>query len=297
MAARWNDRLRGGVRLLILERKFYQPPSFPIKKETYLAIEEQFHLPENTLSAFSNECGMSSHSLDVAEGTGTIQRLRMVMKATQKFQIGNYGLAFSHDFATGFSTGILHGTGVTANGRDFDLWSENPASEILEHLKTAYRFWAHPLCLPIVLLQHHLARADYFCTIVLSNKHLDIQRQLGSSRSGRLYGHRARNLATELPVHQARVNLKELTIEMSGLIFETTHFRNVSDWQCSCLKLLGEILTELVDLNGSSTDVRSMRATIRYLLSSAESLYRYNNGLRENSNADMNIVSMDSFER
>ncbi|KAI0480008.1 hypothetical protein F4859DRAFT_478090 [Xylaria cf. heliscus] len=282
--------LRGGIRLLVLERTYYQPASFPIKKETYLAIEKQFTLPENTLYTLSNESGMSTHFLDIDERTGTLKRLSMIIKAHQKFQVGNYGLAFSHDFVTGISTGILHGTGVTQYGYDHNLWDMQAAAEVFEHIKAAHHIWTHPLCLPATLLQHHLLRTDYFCTVILSNRGTELQHQLGTVRAGRLFGGQAQDIATELPVKQAKFNLRELTVEMSSLTFDAIWFCSVSDWQCSCLKLFLDILAEMEYLDKGLKETRHIRARIRYLSSLADSIKRYNNAMKENGQADMNVL-------
>ncbi|TGJ84137.1 hypothetical protein E0Z10_g4623 [Xylaria hypoxylon] len=278
------------IRLLVLERQSFHPASFHIKMETYLAIEKHFALPEDTLLALSNEQGMSAHSLDIDEETGKLKRLRMVIKAHQKFQVGNYGLAFSYDFDTNVSTGILHGTGVTQYGYDYSLWSKQVAAELFEHIKAARRFWAHPLCLPTVLLQHHLLRTDYFCTITLGDQHMAVQYQLGAVRSGRLHGVQARDIAAELPVRQAKISLAELTVTMSSLMFDVIWYCSVSDWQCSCLKLLLEALTEMEDAGMASKEARLMRPKIRFLTALAESIKRSTNGMRENGQADMSVL-------
>ncbi|KAJ2972288.1 hypothetical protein NUW58_g9216 [Xylaria curta] len=286
-----GNALRGGIRLLFLERLYYQPPSFHIKKDTYLAIEREFSLPENTLLALSNNSGLSTHAFDVDKQTGRLKRLGMIVKASQKFQVGNYGLAFSYDFATGLSTGIVHGTGVTQHGNDYKLWSTHAAAEIFEHIKAGRHFWNHPLCLPTTLLQHHILRTEYFCTIVLSNKFTDMQHQLGTVRAGRLFGQRAQNIALEMPVQQAKGSLREMTVSMSSLMFDTIYFGTVSDWQCSCSKLLLELLTEIESLNRGERRVSLiMGSKIRFLASSAESMKRHNNGMKENGQADMDIL-------
>ncbi|KAI1813820.1 hypothetical protein GGS20DRAFT_551625 [Poronia punctata] len=285
-----NNACRGGIRLLVLERALYRPPSFHIRKETYLDIEKRFNLPENTLLAVSNEGGMSTHVLDIDEETGNPKSLSMIIKAHQKFQVGNYGLAFSYDFATSISTGILHGTGVTQTGGDYGLWSKQAAAEIFEHVKTARHLWTHPLFLPTILLQHHLLRADYFCTVVLANRLTDVQHQLGTVRAGRLFGRQALNIATELPVKEAKVSLSELTVEMSSLTFDAIWFCSVSDWQCSCLVLLREVLVKIESLESRPRWKRLMHAKIQYLSSLAESIKRHNSGIKETGQADMNVL-------
>ncbi|KAI0427490.1 hypothetical protein F5Y09DRAFT_333297 [Xylaria sp. FL1042] len=262
-----------GIRLLVLERTYYQPPSFYIKQETYLAIEKQFSLPEDSLFAFANDNGMSTYVLDVDEKTGNLRNLSMIIKAHQKFQVGNYGLAFSYDFNTKVATGILHGTGVTQFGDDYGLWNKPAAAEIFQHIQAVRHLWAHPLCLPTILLQHHLLRTDHFCTVTLNNRHTYVQQQLGV-----------------LPVQEAKVNLAELTVALSGLTFDAVWFGNVSAWQCSCMKLLLEILTEVEGTGLRSRETGSMRAKIRYLTSLAEGIKRQTIAAKENGQADMSVL-------
>lgn len=289
-----DEQIKGGVRLLFVERSLYQPPSYDIGKPTYLAIAEQFNLPEEAVHALSNLCGVSTYSLDVDEINETPQSLRMVIKASQKFQVGNYGLAFSHDFATGISCGILHGTGVTTYGKDYDLWEKPPVLEIFEHIKNTHHLWSQPMFLATILLQHHFLRTDYFCTIILANKFTDLQFQMGTSRAGRLNGVPAPNLAAQMSVPQAKVSLRAMTVAMSSLMFDINWFCSVSDWECTCLKQIAEVHAEVEGFIGRSRAFRLMREKIQYLLASAESIKLHNNRMREAGQTDMSIVSLCS---
>ncbi|KAF2036500.1 hypothetical protein EK21DRAFT_83465 [Setomelanomma holmii] len=215
----------------------------------------------------------------------------MVLKTYQKFQIGNYGLAFSHTFATGVSTGILHGTGAASYGEDYSLWAKIASMEIHQHIQAAQQMWNHPLFLPATIMQHHLIRSDYFCTVVLCNMFTDMQQQLGTTRSGRLYRTEGESsLATDAPVPQAKDSLRDLTIQMNSLMHELIEFCAVSNWQHACLKHLGDILTEIEDANQCSIYNNAMRLTLQRLLVLAESLRRGNNATREHGQADMNIL-------
>lgn len=214
----------------------------------------------------------------------------MLFKAAQKFQVGNYGLAFSYDFSTKVTTGILHGTGVTRWKRDYDIWQMHAAAEIFENIKAMRSLWTHPLFMPATLLQHHICRLDYYCTVVLDGQLTKVQTQLGTTRAGRLAGTRG-NLATDLPIQRAKVNLKELTVAMSSFVYEAIWFCGVSEWQISCLRLLGDVLIELKDIKTEPTKHALMAARIRFLTSSAEGIKKHNNALRENGQADMGVVS------
>ena len=275
---------------MILERAYYQPPSFNIKKSTYRAVAQRFHLDEHTLLASSSESGLSSHSIELDE-KGNPERLNMIIKASQKFQVGNYSLSFSHDLITGFSTGILHGTGVTQHGGDYEVWLSHPAAELFELLKASARFWAHPLCLPVLVLHHHLQRTQYFCTVILSNQLTDVQEQLGVMRAGRLHGIEAQSNLSTLPVQQAKTSLKDLTAGMSNLEYETIWFCGVSDWQCETMVFLRDVLTEISGLVKDLKGTQAMKAHIRYLAATAASVKRHNVSMKENTHADMSVVS------
>ena len=55
-----DAKLVGGIRLIISEQEYYRPPSYSLSKESYLRVEEEFHLPQVTLVALSNEGGTCS---------------------------------------------------------------------------------------------------------------------------------------------------------------------------------------------------------------------------------------------
>ncbi|KAF2009029.1 hypothetical protein BU24DRAFT_497592 [Aaosphaeria arxii CBS 175.79] len=289
-----NAMVTGGVRLLILERALYQPSSYPIKQETFREISSYFRLPASTLIALSPEAGYLTHTLGLDPITGSPDFLTIILKTPQKFQVGNYGLAITHDFTTGISTGILHGTGVIANANGYSLWRDTAGIEILDLLKEVQQEWTLPLCLPTVLLNHHILRTDYFCSIILGNQHTELQSQLGTTRAGRLAGRKGHNIATEKPFQQAKVNLRDLTVGLSSLLFDIIWFCSVTEWQCEAVTDLDSILVELSQLaTGNATSnlqTRSTRAKVRHLTSLAKGLKRQMTAMKEVGQADMSVL-------
>lgn len=241
--------------------------------------------------ALGNNGGLSMHTAETDEATGALKRLTMVLKASQKYQIGNYGLAFTHDFTSGTTSGILHGTGVTYEGRDHEDWEKWPAAEIFELFKTSRRFWSHPLGLPLIVLQHHVLRTDYFCKCVLSDRSMEVQRKLGVMRAGRLQNMNGPFIATDVPVHKAKLNLTQLTIDVNSLMFEAIYFCRVSDWQCGALTLLQEILSANKGFGRSQNDAEAFRVKLGFLAASAESIRHSNAALKELGEVNMNVVS------
>lgn len=170
-----------------------------------------------------------------------------VIKAPQKYQIANYGLSMSHDFITGLTTGLLHGTGVMTNRNDFPAWRDSPSVEIFDLLCAVPHLWNHPMLLPTILPQHHIYRTEQFCTIQLEDRANHLQHQLGMSRAGRLNRIPGpfEDPSADKSIKETKVNLHNLTGEINTLIVEMTWFNQVSDWECGIIEFLSRILDEV----------------------------------------------------
>jgi hypothetical protein len=222
----------------------------------------------------------------------------IVIKASQKYQIGNYGLSISHDFTTRITTGLLHGTGVMLNRKDFPAWRNSPSVEIFDLIKAVPHLWTQPMLLPTILLQHHIYRTEKFCVIQLGDRANKLQDLLGMSRAGRLNRLRGpyEDPAGGRPINDAKVSLHNLTGEMKTCIDEVIWFCAVSDWECDCVDFLSHTLDEMQDLVGSCassvpSEVREIRECIEYLASAAKSLKGHINSGRERLQADFTVVS------
>ncbi|KIN06847.1 hypothetical protein OIDMADRAFT_139651 [Oidiodendron maius Zn] len=294
-----DSNFEGGIRLVICEREWYQPPSFSMSMQSYLRIEEEFSLPQATLHALTNKCGIFSRYVEYDEKRpGKLKRIGIVVKAAQKYQVGNYGLSLSHDFETHVTTGLLHGTGVMNNRNDFPAWKESPSVEIFDLIKSVPHLWSQPMLLPAILLQHHISRAEIFCTLHLDDKANRLQNQLGMSRAGRLHLLRGPygDPAGERPIKDTKVNLHNLTGELNTCITELIRFCRVSDWECDCVEFLARTLDEVASTAefhaySNLPEAREIRECIEYLASAAKGLKGHNNKTKERLQADFNVLS------
>jgi hypothetical protein len=228
----------------------------------------------------------------------------IVIKVPQKFQVGNYGLSVSHDFTTRITAGLLHGTGVMNKRDDFHIWPNCPSIEIFELIKAVPHLWTHPMLLPTILLQHHIYRAEQFCTTELNDRANHIQWQLGMSRAGRLNRIRGPFMdpAGGRPIQDTKVNLHNLTGEINTFITELIWFCKVSGWECECARFLSCTLGEVTDLTSNSncsdivlSETREVRECIEYMTSAATGLNGHNNGLKESLQSDFNVVSAQLY--
>jgi len=202
----------------------------------------------------------------------------------------------SHDFATGITTGILHGTGVMINRNDFPAWRHCPSVEIFDLISAVPHLWDHPMPLPTILLQHHLYRTEHFCTIQLGDRANHLQNQLGMSRAGRLNGLRGpyEVPAADRPIKDTKVNLHNLSGEMNAVIIEMIGFTHVSNWECDALDFLSRTMDEIAESRnlGPQTGTKEIRECIEYLDSAAKGLRGDNINQRDRVQADFNVVSL-----
>lgn len=290
---RHNDpaEITGGFRLLIIERRLYEPCSFSVARTKFDAIVRLFNLPEITIGGLTTECGISWYDIEHNDD-GSPNRLVMIIRAAQKHQIGNYGLVFSYDFNTGMSTGILHGTGITRQRvNHYELWSTDHSSELVEIAKSIHQAWAHPLCLPLLVMQHHAQRMDYYCTVKLSLQSTQVTDRLGAERAGRLWRSEGRDLVGKVPVHEAKADLRKLTTAMSNLAFEAIWISGVSEWQCETMETLQRMLKEITTTKHKVSGGRFVRTRISFLEAMISSIKRYNANMKENGQKDMSVVS------
>lgn len=216
-----------------------------------------------------------------------------IIRAPQKYQVANYGLAVSYDFMTGLSTGILHGTGVVNRRADFPLWPKTPSAELFDAIESSAAMSAEPLYLPVVLLQHHLYRSREFCTVYMDKFYNEIQAGLGMSRAGRLHGMgEYEDPIGDKSINETRVSLRNLTGELNTLMTEAIWFSQVSEWHLEYANFLSDALGDLFRKAAApeGTEQRAIRETIAYLGTCARGLRRQTNAAKERAAADFNIV-------
>ena len=105
------------------------------------------------------------------------------------FQLGNYGLALSHSFETGATSAFLHGWSLlTQTNHVTGAPMLSHTERIQELIKSSVSLWAHPLLIPLILLEEHKYRVESFVQQELSPKTTSLESRLGVTYSGRLAG-------------------------------------------------------------------------------------------------------------
>jgi hypothetical protein len=155
------------------------------------------------------------------------------------------------------------------------------------------------MLLPTILLQHHIYRAERFCTIQLDDRANKLQTQLGMFRAGRLNRLRGpyEDPAEERLIKDTKVNLHNLTGEMNTCITKMIRFCHVSDWECDCVDFLARTVDEVASLLETRADsgTREIRECIEYLASAATGLRGRNNRGKERLQAGFNVVGLNPY--
>lgn len=183
------------------------------------------------------------------------------------------------------------------NRGDFSSWRDNPSVEIFDLIKAVPHLWMQPMLLPTIILQHHIYRAEGFCTIQLDDRVNKLQSLLGMSRAARLSGLEGpyEDPAGERPIKDTKVNLHNLTGEMNTCLTELILFCQVSEWEQDCVAFLIRTLDEVTAPIGSSINSallgnREIRECIEYLVSVTAGLNGHNIRAKERLQADFNVV-------
>ncbi|KAL4864917.1 hypothetical protein BDV12DRAFT_158175 [Aspergillus spectabilis] len=175
----------GGIRLLACDYTLFKKVSLGISREAFDLVEARLDLHPATLP-----------SLEVATGTfskhvNTRSRISIILKAPQKYEIGNHMLSLAHDPSTGWTTALLAGESIVdsaGNTNDMSLPLSGPLSPcvvVRAYLTSTTALWGHPLTLPSIILTDHLKRLQRHSTGDLTRQVMYIEEQLGVTRVGR----------------------------------------------------------------------------------------------------------------
>lgn len=215
------------------------------------------------------------------------------MKLPQKYQIGNFGLSMTFDLSTRRTTALLHGTGLLVDGTSGAYPNNSQLDAVLSLIQAVSSMWAHPLCLPTTILQHHLALTERFRRHVLDKRVTQVQDDLGFTKAGRLSLKRGTADFLKSPVSDSRGNLRHLTAEMNTVATEIMFFVHVADWDCECAAFLGRVCEDVaVRLPLGGCEAAEMLETLDYAVSASKMLRSQLDMLRQVMASELGIVCL-----
>ncbi|PSS03342.1 hypothetical protein BD289DRAFT_191491 [Coniella lustricola] len=181
-----NSKARqGGLRLLLAQGAGHFARNVP-SEILSPAVLDALHLPSCTLPTFQHPSGMCTRHMYPAGSTlDSCERLSLVFRSPQKWEMSIGGFAVSYDFATRTTTALSYGT-------IFDIWhftntaSPPPAlSAFLAQLTRTQTLMHHVCYLPCLFLALHVERVRTYVMDDLSARVIDIEASIGITKAGR----------------------------------------------------------------------------------------------------------------
>lgn len=267
---------------------------FDLTESTFLGIEKEFDLHKATLHAFNELSGTCSSFVE-RSASSQVERLSIVLKAPQKYQIANYAVSVSHKLNSNATNAMLYGQEVTQ-----DMWPEDrnsatvPAQlpSICNLLRKMSACWGHPLLIPTILILHHYSRLKPYVADGLWVRLDHIQLRLGVTKVGSSSIRSTKSLV-DLPIDKARVEASRLTELLNTYLTEVLQLLRLAEWELECIDVL----------NGSLTDIRKGSARrsdgddeieemLKYLSYACRTLLTELDRLKACANCQLDVVSI-----
>ncbi|KAB8237140.1 uncharacterized protein BDW43DRAFT_307421 [Aspergillus alliaceus] len=179
----------GGVRLLICDYTSFPHPLLGMSFENYCLVESTLGLHPATLPALQVHAGTFSGHFKSSQEK---DKISIVLKAPQKYEIANYMLSLTHDPTSRWTTALLAGEAIIEPPHLFGEYPSDipirfraPAGVIRASLMQSPEAWNNPLTLPCILVTDHLKRLQNYSTGSLTQEVMIIEEQLGVTRVGR----------------------------------------------------------------------------------------------------------------
>ncbi|KAK2009781.1 hypothetical protein LZ32DRAFT_608182 [Colletotrichum eremochloae] len=279
------------IRLLMCERLGWLPVGFAMSRSSFLAVETTFRLPTETLPNLVTNNGKQYSNLRFrTDHDNRLESVVLTAKLPQMFQLGNLGLAMSHDLETGTTVAFLHGWNMFS---DRDAVTNEPivphAESLHGMMQSATTLWAHPLFLPTVLLREHLSKAEFFQSH-LEPQVMGIERDLGVARSGRLVNSKSDAYAQRM-IQDDRERFR-MTARLNTTATDVVNMLGVLEWDLHYFKFLGRVNGELAALHGriSPAADAELRSLVDYLECEALSIVSFVGTMKSRLDLQLNVL-------
>ncbi|KAL2826665.1 pyridoxal phosphate-dependent transferase [Aspergillus cavernicola] len=289
----------GGLRLLACDYTLFKKASLGMSRRAFEMAESILQLHPATLPSL--EVATGTFSRHFSKTSQWNSKLSIILKAPQKYEIGNYMLSLTHDVSSRWTTALLAGESIVdgfTHVQDMSflyLGSYSPCTVIRAYLSPSPALWTHPLTLPCIIVTDHLKRLHQHCSSDLTRRVMFIEEQLGVTRvgrrnsessSGRTKG--AKAIAGK-PVE--RPQAEYLTVNINTQLTRLLFTGHAPKWNYGASDLLMKVLTELVE---GREEVPSLNGEILGMLehniSLAKSIEDHVLGLQKRLELQLNVL-------
>jgi hypothetical protein len=266
-----------------------------MSKGVFLDVQKEFGLHPSTLPAFHGVEGSFSKFFTYSDGNcSTLASATIVLKATQLYDIANYGISLNYDATSGITSAFIFGEGGTSDPQNRPRKLGCQSTQIREVLETTAQYWSMPLLLPIIILNNHFDRAQAFATDVLEPRVSQVEDDLGVSREGRRTGDTLL-LDHYMATRQLSVDIEKLTQDMNTDLAEILGIIRDSEWEVSIAEALKTASMELEKKLSAIPDYRRLSSELQDSIEATDfavnRLMEYNVKMKERVEAQLTVVS------
>ncbi|KAL4781291.1 hypothetical protein BJX76DRAFT_21452 [Aspergillus varians] len=289
----------GGMRLLACDYTLFQKASVRMSYEAFQLVESRFHLHPATLPSL--EVSTGTFSKHFGNDAHQSNRISIILKAPQKFEIGNHMLSLTHDVGSRWTTAFLAGESIVDSAiyvqdtLPLPFGHLSPCAVIRAYLMPSAGLWRHPFTLPCIILTNHLRRLQQFCTADLTPSVMYIEEKLGVTRVGRrssksmFAGSRGMSGSAGRPVE--RPQAENLTVNINTELTRVRFTSHNPKWNYEASALLISTLTEITrpgqELASCNTEIVGMLEHNINLARSVEDLVL---GLQKRLELQLNVL-------
>jgi len=305
----------GGLRVLLCEKKSeVYNLSLPISENSYYFLERHFNLHPSTLPSFYNLNGACSLYTNYEtqkprrlRSVGTISLdfyvmvhyaykwLAIVIKASQKVQVGTWCLSLSHDFRSSITTAFILSEPIYRENKWSHFVLSSLFDEVWDLVESTPQFCNHPAFLPTVLLCMHVHRATDYCILHGGPRLNELEDEVGVIRTGPLVREPAKIFFAHKHVREPQKESWSLLVNLNCRLTETLFMIRISEWQKDCISFLLESVKHISETAGPDLELTSPSNSIlemlQYLQFMSKSLFDYNNEHKSRIQSQLDAVS------
>lgn len=255
---------------------------------SFKRVEDVFDLSPATLPSLFKHAGVHYRSYKRHAHSNKVESLKMIIKATQKVEISDALLSFSHSFDTQWTTAILCGRGFVVRQNIDDSYGLR-LDHILALTRSFTEYWAHPLFLPAAMLQN-LCHRTGISTGLLNEKLTDLESDIGVTFAGQARHGRS------LENWPADIDIKSATIGLHSTGAQIVFVSYVCEWACDCTRFLLDLAKEIEVMSPAlSRTSMELSEYLTYELCSISNTARFVRGYKERVQAQINVVGSEFY--
>jgi len=221
----------------------------------------------------------------------------IVIKASQKVQVGTWGLSLFHDFHSSITTAFLLTEPAYPDNKGSHFVLGPLVDELWKSIDAAPQLCTHPTFLPTVLLCIHIHRATDYCIWHGNKRVYDLEEQMGVTRTGTLAKDSPQHFLEGKTVKKALENSWGMLVELNCRLTEIIFMIRVSEWHEGCVSVLLKSTEDISEMTSRHCEEVSNNVfeMLQYLQFTSKSLYDYNNEYKSRIQSQLDAVSTISL--